>query len=76
MKMCHVKVPAARFFNVGESEEMAAWHRYNYRDRYCRRLRTVRDEETCGFGWVWVGDAETGDWVWEEIGQSAGQERA
>jgi hypothetical protein len=23
-----VKVPAARFFNVGESEEVAAWHRY------------------------------------------------
>jgi len=28
MKMRHVKVPAARFFNVGESEEVAAWHRY------------------------------------------------
>jgi len=24
MKMRHVKVPAARFFNVGESEEVAA----------------------------------------------------
>jgi hypothetical protein len=28
MKPRHVKVPAARFFNVGESEKMAAWHRY------------------------------------------------
>jgi uncharacterized small protein (DUF1192 family) len=28
MKMRQVKVPAARFFNVGESEEVAAWHRY------------------------------------------------
>jgi hypothetical protein len=26
MKMRQVKVPAARFFNVGESEEVAAWH--------------------------------------------------
>ena len=28
MKMRQVKVPAARFFNVGESEQVAAWHRY------------------------------------------------
>ena len=28
MKMRQVKVPAARFLNVGESEEVAAWHRY------------------------------------------------
>jgi hypothetical protein len=28
VKPRHVKMPAARFFNVGESEEMAAWHRY------------------------------------------------
>ena len=28
MKPRHVKVPAARFFEVGESEQVAAWHRY------------------------------------------------